>query len=148
MSWMLEDHEKQIAEENRHARIGGCVALLLLLVGGPLVCWAIGTYTTGGQIVQAHALSYYALNGLPLGTLTPGLTGIARQSCDLDRAQPQPANLQDEQEQLAARYEAQFATYRQNYNRLERLGQDTSFYEALDQIPGNLFSAKLIYCVN
>lgn len=146
MSWMLEDREKKIQEENRQARAGGCIALILLAFICPGLCWVLGTYTSGGQIITAYGLAYYAHNGLPLGSLTPGLTEIARQSCDLDQASPQPANLTDEQDRLAKKYESQLKMYHQNWNKLQKLEQDTSMFEAPDQIPGNLLSAKILYC--
>lgn len=144
MSWMIEDHEKKIAEENRQAKVGGCIALVLLAIIVPTTCWALSTFTSGGQIVKAHALTYYAYNGLPLGTLTPGLVEMAKQSCALD--QSKPANLIEAQEQFAQKYDSQVKMYRENWNALTTLGQDNSRYLDPSQIPGNLASAKLIYC--
>ncbi len=146
MGWMLEDQEKKYADEDRHARIGGCIGLALLLIIVPPVCWILATFTSGGQIVRTHLAAYYAYNGLPLGSLTPGLTGIAKQSCDLDRASPPPANLKEEQAKLTQKYDAQVKLYQQSYAQLQQLGQSVSYYQDPGKIPGTLASAKLISC--
>ncbi|MCG3206878.1 MAG: hypothetical protein FOGNACKC_00477 [Anaerolineae bacterium] len=144
MTWMLEDKEKKFAEEDRQAKVGGCIALVLLAFIIPAVCWGLATYTSGGQIIKAHALTYYAYNGLPLGNLTPGLIEMAKQSCQLD--QTQPANIKEAQQQLTQKYDSQIKLYHENWNKLKSLDQDTSRYQDPGQIPGNLASAKIIYC--
>lgn len=144
MSYMLDDKEKMIAEEDRHARIGGCIGFVVALIAVPLICWALGTTTTGGRIVTAHGVLFYSYNGLPLLEYTVGIPEIARQSCELE--QTRPANLESKQAQLSAKYAGRVDAYNRYYNVLVGLRQDTSWHQEPGRIPGNLQAARLIYC--
>lgn len=144
MSYMLDDKEKMIAEENRHARIGGCIGFVIALIAIPLICWGLGTYTSGGRIVTAHAVLFYSYNGIPPLEFTAGIPEIAQQSCKLE--QTHPANLEAAQAQLSARYAGRVEAYNRYYNVLVGLRQDTSWHQEPSRIPGNLQAARLIYC--
>jgi len=144
MSYMLDDKEKMAAEEDRHATIGGCIAFVLALVVIPLICWGLGTYTSGGRIVTAHAVLFYSYYGIPPLALTAGIPEIARQSCALE--QTRPANLEAAQAQLTARYASRVDAYNHYFNVLTGLRLDTSWHQEPGRIPGNLQAARLIYC--
>lgn len=144
MGYMFDDKEKMAAEEDRHARIGGCIAFVIALAVVPLICWVLSTYTSGGRIVTAHAVLFYSYNGIPPLALTAGIPEIAQQSCKLE--QTQPANLEAAQAQLTARYASRISAYNHYFSVLTGLQQDTSWHQDPGRIPGDLRAAQLIYC--
>lgn len=139
-----EDEQARIAEENRHARTGGCIAAILLLLLVPPVCYGLLTFTSGGQALASHAVLYYTYNGLPLAGLTPGLPQLAQQSCALDRNQP--ANYREQQAALTETYQEYVERYRAHYLRLVELDREIDFHPNPALIPATLNAAKLTYC--
>jgi len=140
----FDDEQQRLKEESKHAKTGGCIAAILLLIIVPCLCWILAAYTNGGRVIVAHATLLYAYNGLPLTAQTAGIPQIAQMACALDRTKP--ANYRRQQERLAELYESKVKLYQQQWNILKKAKQDTSFHEDMEKIPGSLASSKLIYC--
>ena len=138
----FDDEQKRIAEEDRHARTGGCIALVLLVVIVPPVCWAILTFTTGGNILTAHATmlyTYYGVDGI-----LPGIPALAERTCALDREQP--ADYRERRDELAQKYEDYAARYHNSWQLLTDLERDTSWHIPLEKVPLTVNLGKAVFC--
>lgn len=138
----FDDEQKRIAEEEKHARTGGCIALVLLVIILPPVCWAFLTLTTGGQTLAAHATMLYTYHGVD--GILPGIPALANQACDLDRAQP--ADYRQQQEELAEKYEAYAAQYHSSWQLLTDLDRDTSWHTPPEKVPLRINLGKAVFC--
>jgi hypothetical protein len=138
----FDDEQKRLAEEEKHARAGCWIALVLVVVLLPPVCWAFLTFTNGGQIVSAHATMLYTYRGLD--GILPGIPALARQACELDRTQP--ADYRQRREELAEKYEAYAAQYHSSWQRLTNLGRDTSWHIPPEKIPLRINVGKAVFC--
>ena len=139
-----DDEQKRIAEENKHAKSGGCIGAILALIIVPLICYVLMTFTTGGQVVQSHAVLLYTYYGIPIGSFLPGLPGLTQQSCDLDRTKP--ANYKQQQAELAETYKQYADLYRQHHAALVKLKRDTTIHEAPEKISTDINGAKIYFC--
>jgi hypothetical protein len=138
----FEDQEKRIAEEQKHVRNGGCIAIVLALILIPTACWFISTYTSGGTILGSHATILYNYYGL--GPIVPGIPAVVEQACELDRTKP--AGYQQRQSELSEQYKESSAQYRSSYQALVKLDQEVGFYPPPEDIPPDLNVAKIIFC--
>lgn len=139
-----DDEQKRLEEEAKHAKSGGCIAVVLLLIFVPPICYALLTFTSGGQALQSHATLLYTYYGIPIGNIAPGLRAMALQSCDLDRTKP--AGYQQQQAQMAETYREYATMYRENYAKLVSLGQDTSIYDPPEKISTDINGGKISFC--
>jgi hypothetical protein len=146
MSHDLDELDKKLREDTKHARRGGCLALFIFPPIVLAICWAVFALTPGGQTVTAWATLYLTHDGLPVHEYVEGFPGIARYSCSLDRQNPKPQNYQETQERLEGVYISLLDAYRAAYQDLQRSNQDLSQFENPDEVPGNLSSARLYYC--
>jgi hypothetical protein len=138
-----DDEQKRLEEEAKHAKSGGCIAIVLLLIFVPPLCYALMTYTSGGQALQTHGVLTYTYYGVP--GIAPGLKDLALQSCELDRAKP--AGYQQQQADLAETYKEYAAMYRENYATLVRQGGDTSLYLPPEKISTDINGGKIHFCL-
>jgi hypothetical protein len=142
----FDDEQKRLTEERKHAKRGGCIgAILLVVLIGPL-CWALFTFTSGGQALASYAAIIYAYYGLPVHRVTAGLPDTARWGCDLDRANPRPADYVQQQEYLQSHYESNAETYRKHYQKLVRLKKEVSWFEDPEKVPSRYVGGKLYFC--
>lgn len=139
-----DDEQKRLEEEAKHAKTGGCIATLLLLIIVPPICYALMTFTSGGQALQSHAIVLYTYYGIPVGNIAPGLKDLALQSCELDRTKP--AGYQQQQAEMAQTYKEYATRYRENYAALVKLGQDTSIYEPPEKVSTDINGGKINFC--
>lgn len=143
-----DDERMSIEEENKHARRGCIIAFFLF----PVVCYCcvwspLATFTTVGQRASAHTILYTFSRGVPLPIpYLRGMANTALASCQLDQANPQPDDYQAQQETLSTEYEVMMQFYSQQYTILQKTDGMLTLYDPPDEMPGNLASAKLIYC--
>ena len=138
----FDDEQKRLAEEEKHARTGGCIALVLVVLLLPPVCWAFFTYTNGGQILGAHATMLYTYRGLD--GILPGIPAVAREACALDRVQP--PDYRQQHQDLAERYETYAAQYHSSWQRLTDMKRDTSWHIPPEKIPLRINVGKAVFC--
>ena len=50
----VQDREAEYQESLKHGKRGGCIAVILLLIFVPLICYAIVTFTASGKGVWAN----------------------------------------------------------------------------------------------
>lgn len=147
MSAYKEDR-MSIEEENKHARRGCVIAFFLF----PLLCYCcvlspLANFTTVGQRASAHTVLYILSRGVPLPIpYARGLANTAIAGCQLDQANPQPADYQDQQDALSTEYEVMMHFYNQHYTILQNTDGMLTRYDPPNELPGNLSSAKLFYC--
>ena len=143
----FDDEEKALEqEEERHARRGACVALILF---PPILCcfvWAVLSLTPDGQAVVSRAYLYLTFNGIPITNLTQGFPGIARASCELDQLNPRPAGYESTQELYADWYGTLVDLYRESWQFLQAQEEDVAEYEDPERIPTDLVNGKRFYC--
>jgi len=145
MSFSLEDRETEYQQSLKHARRGGCIAVFLLLLIVPPLCYVIVTFTDSGKGVWANGVMMYTYYGIPVVPYTYGLGDLAKYGCELDKTKP--ANYNDEHEQVAERYEANYDLYRDGWNTLKTLKWNTDFYESPEDFPKDFHSAKITFCL-
>ena len=138
----FDDEQKRLADEEKHARTGGCIALVLVVLLLPPVCWAFLTFTNGGHIISAHATMLYTYRGLD--GILPGIPALAKEACELDRTQP--ADYRQRHEDLAERYEAFAARYHSSWQRLTDLERDTSWHTPPEKVPLRINVGKAVFC--
>jgi hypothetical protein len=138
----FDDEHKRLAEEEKHARAGGWIALVLVILFGPPVCWLFVTYTNGGQILGAHVTMFYTYRGLD--GILPGIPALAKEACELDRTQP--PDYRQQHEELAERYEAYAEQYHSSWQRLTDMKRDTSWHPPPEKIPLRINVGKAVFC--
>lgn len=138
----FDDEQKRIAEEAKHAKTGGCIALVLLVVLVPPICYLLTTFTSGGQALKSHGILLYTYYGVP--AISPGLKDLALQSCELDRTKPE--GYQQRQAEMGETYREYATMYRENYANLVRLGQNTGIHEPPEKISTDINGGKIGFC--
>ena len=145
MNSSLDDREAEYNESIKHAKRGGCIGAILLLIFVPLFCYAIINFTSSGKGVWANGVMMYTYYGIPATPYTYGFADLAEYGCTLDKTKP--ANYKAEHEQVAERYQANHDLYRENWNLLNKLKWSTDFYESPDDFPKDFNSAKITFCL-
>ncbi|MCB0208806.1 MAG: hypothetical protein KDJ52_05740 [Anaerolineae bacterium] len=146
---IYERDRMPIEEENKHARRGCLLALVIV----PIICfillWPVLTLTGPGQLVMGHTVLLTLSRGVPLPVpYVRGLANTATASCTLDHTNPKPADFDERQESLSTEYESMVASYNRYYNIVRRNKGTLSWYDPPEEVPGNFASAKLFYCHN
>ena len=146
MTVFLNDNERLDKEDAIHTRRGSCLALFLLLLLVPPLCWVVLTFTTPGQFTVAYGALYYAYSGIPIPNvpMLAGMPDLAKQSCALDRTKP--AGYQASQEELKELYAGKSQLYREQWAVLVKLKQDTSWFEPPEKIPSDINGSKITFC--
>ncbi|GAB4460573.1 MAG: hypothetical protein Kow0031_40050 [Anaerolineae bacterium] len=137
-----DDEQKRLAEEAKHAKTGGCIAAVLLLILVPPICYGVMNYTGGGRALQSHTVLVYTFYGVP--GVIPGMRDMALQSCELDRTKP--AGYQQQQAEMAETYREYATQYRENYAALVSAGQDTSIHEPPETVSTDINGGKINFC--
>ena len=146
---VYERDRMPIEEENKHARRGCVLAIFIVPVICFVLLWPLVTFTASGQRVLAHTVLYTLSTGVPLPIpYARGLANTAAAGCELDQANPKPANYQTQQDNLTAEYESMISAYNRYYAVLQRNDGIITMYDPPDEIPGNYASAKLFFCRN
>ena len=138
----FDDEQKRLAEEEKHARTGGCIALVLVVLLLPLICWTFLSFTNGGQIMRAHATMLYTYRGFD--GILPGIPALAKEACELD--QTQPADYRQQHEALAEKYETYADQYHSSWQRLTDQGRDTSWHIPPEKVPLRINVGKAVFC--
>ena len=125
MTSSLDEREAEYYDSLKHAKRGGCIGAILLLIFVPLICYVIVTFTDSGKGVWANGVMTYTYYGIPITPQTYGFAQLAEYGCELDKTKP--ANYKDEHEQVAERYEANHDLYRENWETLNKLNWSTDF---------------------
>ena len=93
MNSSLSDREAEYQESIKHAKRGGCIAAVLLLILVPLFCYVIVNFTSSGKGVWANGVMMYTYYGIPAIPYTYGFADLAKYGCTLDKTKPEPSRV-------------------------------------------------------
>ena len=133
-------------EEQKHARRGCCIAMVII----PIVCFCtfcpLMSWTQGGRSLTAHMGLSLAQNGVASSPIMRGFPDVARAGCELDRTIPGPPDYQEQNDELKAEYELMVRLYNVSWRQLRDNGGNTSLYDPPSQVPGDFAAGKARYC--
>ncbi|MBN1992134.1 MAG: hypothetical protein JW953_05480 [Anaerolineae bacterium] len=131
-------------EENKLARRGACLAVVVL----PMICCCLfglfTSYTTDGRILASKFFLYSTYHGNIIGFV--GFSDIAKSSCALDRLTPKPSSYDKDQYALETRYRNNLRIYRKYWQELKKNGGDPGEYPLPTHLPQTFAQAKAKYC--
>ena len=136
-----ERHEMTDEEEEKLARSGAWIALLILPLLLLCICGVFAA-TPRGRVALYELILVYSKDGAPYMenvSYVRGFVGAAKASCGLSRQSPQ-------QEPLSKEYEAMVKLYTDYWSNFKKGGGDTENYPPPSEIPTDLFSGGLQYC--
>ena len=131
-------------EENKLARRGGCIAVILIPIILLCLLCTILSFTSNGRVLVSKFMLNGTYNGNWVGFV--GFSDIAQSSCDLDYERPRPKTFEDDQAALETQYFINLRLYRKYWSELKNNEGNTGLYTHPSRIPQTFQNAKHLYC--